>query len=739
MKEKLYYMIGLLVGSNGLHKGYRVINKFTFDVIDIYDNSKIPFNEIDNLEVVTKGGKVEIRCNSGKIDKYTVSDVDSCRIKQGTSVVIGQNSYFTIVDYYGKVALLTRREFMSVIRTVGSDCFANVKMSESTENRSASVGSIKTPFDIFKSNFWSSDFSQKTAYVSYFFDRQLKARLNGIEYVSSLGINPDCYAETVEINRSLLKKLFELSEYNTIPLAKFIVEHISSECILDKDIIAYYMMESKAEIKFRGYSIRRVEEDKSKSFYYDLDAGFQNIYKNSEKLNYDSLPVYNGIGIRVIGNKLKIVGLVGGHAGKPSIRIMFDLEDGGEFNSYLIYIDFIEDAGCKYTTSSDNYEKALRLIDKLEDTTYTIRISKDSDIVLNKLLDIYEKIYSLDGYLNIGTSLYDKKPVDFDKEQLKTYGLTIAKLEELFLLLGMTKYSLKDLSKKAELLTVILLNRYEYIKLYSTNRIKIPKIKDGEWRTSNISKSNHYDYVLEFYKDGNPVSQFVMYTDRMIFKSDGLNIILKRILHAVLPINPLYAKHAREKEAVNSEIMDGLNNVGKYIVILSANIFTKYNPFPEEIQQLRYFTAEKKEDFVSACWDYGVSIVNGGYYIYIKATHKATKLSKDEQNLMGLLDKDVNNDSKQVLAIPILRFKTYEDMYNFYNKVFMGNDSKSALWVEPAIKFANLLLRHKGALEKPKMSILQELYEGLRTQKGISKESIEKLAHMSFEETGIIL
>lgn len=498
-------------------------------------------------------------------------------------------------------------------------------------------------------------------------------------------------------------------------------------------------MESKAELKFRGYSIRKVEEDEGKSFYYDLDSGFNTIYKNSEALKYDSLPIYNGIGIRVIGNKLKIVGLVGGHVGKPSIRIMFDLVEEGAFNSYLVYRDFIEDTGGKYTTSSDNYEKALRLIDKINDTTYPIRISKDGDIVLNKLLGIYEKIYSLDGYLSIGTSLKDKKPVDFDKEQLRAYGLTIDELEELFLLLGMTKYNLKDLSKKAELITVILLNRYEYIKLYSTSNIKIPKVKDREWRTSNISKDNHYVYVLELYKEGNPVSQFVMYTDRLILKSDGLNIILKHILHKVLPINPLYAGHAREKEAVNSEIIDGLNNAGKYPIILSANIFTKYNPFPEEIQQLRYFTAEKKEDFVSACWDYGVSIVNGGYYIYIKATHKATKLSKDEQNLMGLLDKVSSEDVKQVLAIPILRFKTYKDMYNFYNKVFMGNDSTSVLWLEPAIKFANLILRHKGALEKSKMNILQELYEGLRTQKGISKESIEKLAHMSFEETGIIL
>lgn len=739
MSEKLYYMIGLLVGSNGLHKGYRVINKFTFDVIDIYDNLKIPFNEIDNLEVITKGNKVDIRCNSGKIDKYTISDINSCRIRQGTYVIIGQNSYFTIVDYYGKVILLTRREFMSVIRAVGSDCFANVKMSEATESRSASVGSIKTPFDIFKSSFWSSDFSQKAVCVSCFFDRQLKARLNGIEYVSSLGINPDCYAEAIEINRSLLKKFFALSEYNTMPLAKFIVGRISSECILDKDIIAYYIMESKEELKFGGYSIRKVEEDEGKSFHYDLDGGFQDIYKNSERLKYDSLPVYNSIGIRVIGNKLKIVGLVGGHAGKPSIRIMFDLEGDGAFNSYLVYRDFIEDTLNKYVTSSDNYKKALRLIDKLTNTTYPIRIGKDSDIVLNRLLDIYEKIYNLDEYLRIGTNLHDKKPVDFDKKQLKTYGLTIDKLEELFLLLGMTKYSLKDLSKKAELMTVILLNRYEYIKLYSTSNIKIPKVKDGEWRTSNINKNNHYVYVLEFYKEGNPVSQFVMYTDRLILKSDGLNILLKHILNAVLHINPLYAGHVREKEAVNSEIMDGLNNVGKCIIILSANIFTKYNPFPEEIQQLRYFTAEKKEDFVSACWDYGVSIVNGGYYIYIKTTHKATKLSNDEQNLMGLLDKDLNRDSKQVLAIPILRFKTYKDMYNFYNRVFMGNNSTSTLWLESAIKFANLILRHKGALEKSKMSILQELYEGLRTQKGISKESIEKLAHMSFEETGIIL
>lgn len=726
MTEKLWYMIGLLVNTKGIHLGYRVINKITFEIKDISDESVVALDEIDNLEIAqsNKGSfSVNIKGNAGKVEKYTIANVELGRLIQGKYVIVMQNSYYTIVDYYGKVMSFTKNEFYKIVESIGSVNFANIKASDGTTKKSASAGCIKAPFDFYDSVLWQNLIINNTEFAANGIDCQLKARINGVEFARELGIQTDSNLEQLENNRVMLQNMLFSTPKESIKILKFISNSIKTDKIFDTDICARLL--DKTGIPLGRYIIRK-RLDKCSGEYIisheDLD-----IYKDGNILTKKELPTYLSMRVRPYGKDILICGIVGCSESNPALNIVFKFNCETKSISYNSYY-----TNAKYDcyTQKDNYKRALRLIGKDVDTLYRLTINYENDGVINRIIDIHDRILVLDGYIKLGTLIHYKKVVDFDKAELNKYALTAYDIDNIFKRIGCTSTTSLDVSK-ANRVSVLPINRYEYVKIYLPDGMKLPKVKSGEWQT-DITEG--FRYIIELYTEGQLLNQYIWYnkyTDGNSITWNNVYNFIDNTFNQIVPLNMIIT-NVRRAHVVTADTIRGLENTCKSITLMASTIFTKYNPFRAKCKLKHLSSDTRDEDRIDACWDYGVSIVNGGYYLYIRVEIKNKELvSLDERSLVGLIEgKDINK-----AVIPILRFKTYRHMYNFYlNNPYLRTDE----YEKAAIKFAKMVVFNKKIHNTTGVQFLDELIDCATTGNPVSMSGIADFTG-PITEAGIII
>lgn len=759
MGSNIYYMIGRLMGHNKLI-GYRIINKLTFEITDVsindsrlIDTENIEISEIlykdihgaTKVEKVKKDANIKeynqkysilgfnCKSNCGAIERYSLIDYDNSRMVYGKHVVFNQDYYFYIVLYTGEILIVTKRElekFLSLERF--TDSFANIKIVPGTSSKNGYIGCIKKPINIYSETFKVSsslcDYTNAIKCLVLYSQTRRKT----LQFLASLNMYLNVSISNIEENIGLLSLEIIPSEcVNNYIFKNMDTDYLDANIV--NRVICYY---SSISIHIgRLYIQKSIDYDNVCKF--EIDAYFSGMHNmNGQIAQYDAYCAFRYIVIKKAYNGVCLIGYVGGYGGNPPIEIMLKYI----FNGHAFRVT---DAVFKKElnipkTSKNNYQKALRLMGITNvDNLYCIDVKNDA--FLTQYIDVLDDIDSLSiDYYNIGNKSNNLKLLDINNNELIEKNLTAERFERILQSLRLTPLIIKSRSS-LRFVNVIPLNRYEYVKIHVVSGELGFKRRNVHpiWATSQFDYNYYIIYILSIYSYGKELANYMWYSSSARDNWYSMHDLFHNIFDRVINLSKKNkVTSIKSFSCVSEETMKIINNTGKSFGYISADIFFKYNPFTYDVGKSHF--SDKQDEKISkvkAEWDYGVCIIDSSYYVYIRASFDGISQSSGDMTLRGIIKTPNRIRYYEDLAIPVIRFKTYEHMFNFYNKYLSKSKETST-----AIAIAEIIIKGELLHEtKITFGLAKEIYRNSKNGAGLNKARIEETLCDTIDNCGIIL
>lgn len=726
MEFKLFYMIGTLVDQYCRLVGFRIINKVTFEIVDV----ELTDNRLALVENLDYDGR-EWKCNCGDMQRYTSIDVvRNTALNQKVVIIAHSISCVTIALPNGNVGIVTRDELESIMLACSGrwDECANAKKSNTSTKF---IGCIRTPLELIESGDFRDSLRNNFDIAVNMINSRLKARVMASSIASRFGV-------TINTSRTLSNLTvmsMVLSSRTSLEAVITLIgnENWTKNVIYDEDIVA----------KLFSKGITNTLQIGPFAIIYDRDSDnyridYVYLRANGEIIAPEKIPIFKTLSLTAVeSNKLTLTGYIGAFADRKGITVSMDYtNDTAQLT--LNYVRASNQTGdTKFYTTVENYSNALKLLNgNSQECSDTIQLNKGYNKVLRAIMAVHKRIVSLTGYLDMGNNVTSKKVVDFDKQELKDKAINADDIVLIVNAMGVRDYK-QNIKDDWQSKGAVALNRYDYI-----NCIRIPSGSklganiESEWTTTTTPES--FTWVIQVYKSGEICKQFLWYTGMKMAKISDVRDVYKLLFGRMFEFNtdiPVVENHS----GLRHEYIDIFSDIYKDFRIVPKSWFSGYNPLTSyrypQFYKVDLEDAKKDTSLTSTggMWGYGVSIIDGANYIYctVQIQNQVCIFSKDA-SLGGLL----LNTNRTLGAVPVLKFDTYEHMVTMYREHFEGKAVAAiefAKWVVDRVYDSRQLAQIDGVVGV--LELVKHLIHGTK----IDIAAIEKDIGKSIQEAGIIL